>query len=73
MKIETFETFYAWLDTNYDKLTDEQYIQIVQNCISVFESEKPTDKEIGLKRIKEFWNKYGHLEETPLFLDINNI
>jgi len=39
----------------------------------VFESEKPTNKEIGLKRIKDFWDKYGHLGETPIFLDINNI
>ena len=37
------------------------------------EFDKPKNKKMCLSQLKTFWYKYGHLEETPIFLDINNI
>ena len=70
-EIRTFNDFIEYLDRNYDDLTDQQYKKLCEQCLKVFESEKPKDKELALNRIKMFWNKYGNKFEIPLFMDLD--
>tara|TARA_B100000575_G_C22500891_1_gene328137 strand:+ start:167 stop:388 length:222 start_codon:yes stop_codon:yes gene_type:complete len=73
MIIKDFDSLYGWLDANYDKITDKQYVNLLRESIGVYEFDKPKNKKMCLSQLKTFWYKYGHLEETPIFLDINNI
>ena len=31
--IKDFDSFYSWLDANYENLSDKQYVDIVRSCI----------------------------------------
>ncbi len=71
MIIKDFDTFFNWLELNYDRINDKQYCELLKSCLDVYESEKPKSKEKALKQIKYFWHKYGDKHEKPIFITIN--
>ena len=72
MEIATIEDLLKFVDTHYDKLTDEQYVTLCRETMHLYEYRKPRTKEATLDRILDlytFSEQYKSIQELPLFLD----
>ena len=62
----------TFLKSNWNRLTDFGYIEIIRESLQVYESEKPKTFEIAETRIKDFLSKYGNPNiEKPLWIQDN--
>jgi hypothetical protein len=74
MTIKTIEELIAFLDEHWDRLTDDQYCEILQKTLSVFELDKPKDKGFAIKLIENHYALIKDMKsELPLFLDHENV
>ena len=72
MLIQTIDELLDFIETNYEKLSDKNYVDLCRSTMQLYEFEKPSTKEATLKRIQElyeFTSSYENLTDTPLFLD----
>jgi len=71
MSIETIDELLDFIDTNYEKLSDKNYVDLCRSTMYLYEYKKPDTKEATLNRIQDLYEyrlSYEHLTETPLFL-----
>jgi hypothetical protein len=65
--------FLRYLNTNYNTITNAEYILLIKDSFGVYEYDKPKKLETALERIKTHFNA-GFcnipLSERPLFFDI---
>lgn len=62
----------TFLKSNWNRLTDFGYIEIIRETLNVFEFNKPETFEIAETRIKDFLSKYGNPNiEKPLFFEVD--
>lgn len=74
MTISSTEELKAFLREHYTKLTDEQYCEIMENTLQVYENSKPADLEALLKNIDThgaFIQELPIDHEAPLFLIVD--
>ena len=71
MRIETIDELLDFIDTNYEKLSDKNYVDLCRSTMQLYEYKKPDTKEKALERINELYSlnqKYTSVQEMPLFL-----
>ena len=71
MKIESIEDLLTFIETNFEKLSNEKYIELLKLTIQVYVSEKPSSKEIAIKNIQshyEYLETFPEGHELPLFM-----
>ena len=71
MTIQTIDELLDFIDTNYEKLSDKNYVDLCRSTMQLYEYKKPDTKEKALTRIKELYSlnqKYTSVQEMPLFL-----
>lgn len=74
MTITTIEELIVFLDEHWDRLTDDQYCEILQKTLSVYELDKPKDKGLAIKLIENHYSLIREIKgELPLFLDYENV
>lgn len=74
MKISSTEELKAFLREHFAHLTNEQYCEIMENTLQVYENSKPADLETLLKNIDThgaFIEKLLIDQEPPLFLIVD--
>lgn len=74
MKISSTEELKAFLREHFAELTNEQYCEIMENTLQVYEHSKPADLEALLNRIDThgaFINELPIDHEPPLFLIVD--
>ena len=74
MKISSTEELKAFLREHFAHLTNEQYCEIMENTLQVYENSKPADLEALLNRIQthgEFIDQLPADYEAPLFLVVD--
>ena len=71
MTIQTIDELLDFIETNYEKLSNEKYIELLKLTIQVYVFGKPKTKEEALE---EIFNHYKFIEtfstghELPLFM-----
>jgi hypothetical protein len=60
MKIESIEDLLTFIETNFEKLSNEKYIELLKLTIQVYVSEKPSSKEIAIQNIQSHYEKSGY-------------
>ena len=71
MTIQTIDELLDFIETNYEKLSNEKYIELLKLTIQVYVSEKPSSKEIAIKTIQshyEYLETFPAGHELPLFM-----
>jgi hypothetical protein len=71
MTIQTIDELLDFIETNYEKLSNEKYIELLKLTIQVYVSEKPSSKEIAIKTIQshyEYLETFPEGHELPLFM-----
>jgi hypothetical protein len=74
MKISSIEDLKAFLNENFNDLTDEVYTELISETIGVYEHSKPADVTTLINKIDTHWN---HLQsnkqnqELPLFFIVD--
>lgn len=71
MRISSTEELIAFLREHFAELTNEQYCEIMENTLQVYEHSKPADLEALLNRIQTHGAYIDQLpadNEAPLFL-----
>ena len=51
--------------------TIEQIKDVCSKGLKIFTVQEYTDKELLINTIVEFWNKWKHSNEKPIFIDVN--
>ena len=72
MEIRTIEDLLKFVDTNFNKLSNEQYVELCSHTMNLYEYRKPHTKEKALERINKlyaFAQNYTSVHDMPLFLD----
>jgi len=69
IEIKSFEELIQFIENN--ELTIEKMNEIISKALKVYYSTN-ADKETIITNIKEYWNQYKDIEETPLFPDIKH-
>lgn len=65
-QINTFKELINFIEKT--ELSPEQLQHILSQSIRVYRSDY-TDKTQIVKELKEYWKKYSHIQDRPLFLD----
>ena len=71
MRISSTEELIAFLREHFAELTNEQYCEIMENTLQVYEHSKPADLEALINRIQTHGAYIDQLPadyEAPLFL-----
>ena len=71
MTIQTIDELLDFIETNFEKLSNEKYIELLKLTIQVYVSEKPSSKEIAIKTIQshyEYLETFPEGYELPLFM-----
>jgi hypothetical protein len=72
--IDSIESLRDFLMSNWDRVSDEHYCEILEKTLGVYEFDKPKNKELAIKLIENHYAKIKHLKhELPLFLEYENI
>ena len=53
MTIQTIDELLDFIDTNYEKLSDKNYVDLCRSTMQLYEYKKPDTKEKALTRIKQ--------------------
>lgn len=74
IQIDSIQSLRDFLISNWDRVSDEQYCEILEKTLGVFEFDKPNNKELAIKLIENYYEKTKHLKhERPLFLQYEEI
>jgi len=66
MTIQTIDELLDFIETNYEQLSKEKYIELLKLTLQVYVSEKPSSKEIAIRL-------FNHIMSTwRLFLQDTN-
>lgn len=74
MRISSTDELKTFLREHFAELTNEQYCEIMENTLQVYEHSKPADLETLLKNIDThgaFISKLHEDHEAPLFLIVD--
>lgn len=74
MKISSTGELIAFLREHFAELTNEQYCEIMENTLQVYEHSKPADLEALINRIQThgaFIDQLPADYEAPLFLTVD--
>jgi hypothetical protein len=74
MRISSTGELITFLREHFEELTDEQYCEIMENTLQVYENSKPADLEALLNRIQThgaFIDQLPADYEAPLFLVVD--
>lgn len=74
MRISSTEELIAFLREHFAELTNEQYCEIMENTLQVYEHSKPADLETLINRIQThgaFIDQLPADYEAPLFLTVD--
>lgn len=74
MRISSTEELIAFLREHFAELTNEQYCEIMENTLQVYEHSKPADLEALINRIQTHGAYIDQLpadNEAPLFLTVD--
>ena len=72
MTIQTIDELLDFIETNYEKLSNEKYIELLKLTLQVYVSEKPSSKEISIQNIQshyEYLETFAAGHELPLFME----
>ena len=72
--IETIDELLDFIDTNYERLTEKAYNDLIWNTMSVFIMQTPKNKKEALTQIEYTYNwiqSYPSTHELPLFIEKN--
>ena len=72
MTIQTIDELLDFINTNYEKLSDKNYVDLCRSTMHLYEYKKPDTKEAAIKRITELYSfslNYQSVQDMPLFLD----
>lgn len=67
LKINTFDQFIDFIENS--NLTEKQIIQLIQETLFVFFLNDYKKTEL-IELLKDYWSKYGHLKQRPLFIGV---
>ena len=74
MTITTINELLTFLNSSWDKLSNEHYCDILQKTLGLYEFDKPKNKELAIKLIENHYAKIKNSNsELPLFLHDENI
>jgi uncharacterized protein YihD (DUF1040 family) len=74
MTITTINELLTFLNSSWDKLSNEHYCEILQKTLGVYEFDKPKNKELAIMLIENHYTKIKNSNsELPLFLEYENI
>ena len=69
LTLKTFKEFIDFLQNNFDKITDKEYIELIRLTLNVYEEAKPQTFAETEKRLSDFYQTYkDHKHELPLFI-----
>jgi hypothetical protein len=72
MKIESIEDLLKFIGTNYERISNANYVDLLRETLGVYVHSKPGDKQTALNEIQEF-NEYlktfSNNQELPLFIE----
>tara|TARA_R100000734_G_C3311928_1_gene102861 strand:- start:1472 stop:1687 length:216 start_codon:yes stop_codon:yes gene_type:complete len=71
MKIQTIDELLDFIETNYEKLSNEKYVELIRLTLQVYVFGKPKTKEEALEQILEhykFIESFPSGHEIPLFM-----
>ncbi|MDA7762043.1 hypothetical protein N8927_02480 [Crocinitomicaceae bacterium] len=74
MTIQTIDELLDFIDTNYERLSDKDYKDLLKLTLQVYEFGKPPTKEETINRILSFYQRIEIQPdnyEIPLFMDEN--
>lgn len=69
-EIRNVEDLFTFLKANYDTLSEKQFEEIVQNTLRVWVDGKPKDFDTAKAKLLDFYLKYRHTNEAPLFISL---
>ena len=72
MTIQTIDELLDFIEINFEKLSNEKYIELLKLTLQVYVSEKPSSKEIAIKTIQshyEYLETFPAGHELPLFME----
>jgi uncharacterized protein YihD (DUF1040 family) len=74
MTITTINELLTFLNSSWDKLSNEHYCEILEKTLGVYEFDKPKNKDLAIKLIENHYTKIKQMkQELPLFLEYENI
>ena len=71
MTIQTIDELLDFIETNYEKLSNEKYVELIRLTLQVYVFGKPKTKEEALEQILEhykFIESFPSGHEIPLFM-----
>ena len=71
MKIESIEDLLKFIDKNFDRISNENYIDLLRETLSVWVHSKPSGKAAALKEIQdhyEYLKTFDRNQELPLLM-----
>jgi hypothetical protein len=69
LTLKTFKELIDFLEKNFDRITDKEYIELIRLTLNVFEYSKPRTFAETEKRLVDFYQTYkDHKHELPLFI-----
>ena len=71
MTVQTIGELLDFIETNYEKLSKEKYIELLNLTLQAYVSEKPSSKEIAIKTIQlhyEYLETFPEGHELPFFM-----
>jgi len=71
MTIQTIDELLDFIETNYEKLSNEKYVDLIRLTLQVYVFGKPKTKEEALEQILEhykFIESFPSGHEIPLFM-----
>ncbi len=72
MEIRTIDELIDFVDENYNRISNAQYVELCRSALNLYEYRKPDTKEATIKRITELYSfalNYQSVQDMPLFLD----
>ena len=72
MTIQTIDELLDFIDTNYERLTEKVYNDLIWNTMSVFIMQTPKNKKDALTQIEDTYDwiqSYPSTQELPLFME----
>ena len=71
MKIESINDLLKFIDKNFDRISNENYIDLLRETLSVWVHSKPSDKAAALKEIQdhyEYLKTFDRNQELPILM-----
>jgi hypothetical protein len=76
MKIESIEDLLTFIETNFNRISDSDYKQLLNETLQVYVYKKPNSVTAAVRNIKahhEYLNTFAAGHELPLFMPGENL